>query len=104
MICLLGHRIVAFLLDLITVPRPSDRNNDSAMLLVRPHLRILQRTHPHPPRISRWEHRPRRVLASTRTTMTTSSCLQPGTLWVQIGVLFNPETLLHWHRERVRRT
>jgi hypothetical protein len=53
MICLLVHLIVSFLLDRITVTRQSDRNNDSALRLLRQHLRILQRTHPHPPRISR---------------------------------------------------
>ncbi len=99
MIFFLVHLIVSFLLDLITVTRRSERDKDIDILLLRQQLRILQRKHPHPPRISRWEKLPLLVLARTLMTMTTSSCMRLS----QIVVLFKPETLLQWHRELVRR-
>ncbi len=104
LLCLFLQQRVSLLLDLIIMPARSDRDNDRAILLLRHQLRILRRKHPHPPRISRWENVSLLVLASTLTTLMHTSRVRPGTLWVQVVVLFQPETVLTWHRELVRRT
>ncbi len=104
MLCLFLQQLVSWLLDLIIMTARSDRDNDLAILLLRHQLRIRRRKHPHPPRISHWEKGSLLVLAGKLTTLTNTSRVRPGTLWVQVVVLFQPETVLTWHRELVRRT
>jgi len=108
MIFFLVHLIVSFLLDLITVTRRSERDKDIEMLLLRQHLRILQRKQPHWLRLSRWEKLTVVVLAAKLTDMTSSA----RTRLAQVIFLFKPETLLtgtaslcgaHGRSGRVRR-
>ncbi len=51
---LLAH-LFSFLLDLFSITRRSDHHKDLEILLLRQQLSILQRKHPKPPPISRWE-------------------------------------------------
>ncbi len=53
MIFFVLQQLLSFLLDLSTVAHRTDRDKDLEILLLRQQLRILQRKHPHPPRISR---------------------------------------------------
>ena len=92
-------RILVFLLDLIVTLSRSDQEKDLEILLLRQQLRILQRKHPHPPRISRWEKLALAVLAAELTAVGSSARHRLG----QIALVFKPETLLKWHRELVRR-
>ncbi len=102
--CLFLQQRVSCLLDPIILTARSDRDNDRVILLLRHQLRILRRTHPHPPSIARWEKGSLLVLARKLTTLTHTRRVRPGTRWVQVVFLFKPETLLKWHRELVRRT
>ena len=89
----------SLLLDLMWLGHRAEHDKDIEILLLRQQLRILQRKHAHPPRISRWEKLTLLVLAGKLTTMTNRARGRLG----QIVLLFKPETLLKWHRELVRR-
>jgi len=89
----------SLLLDLIWLRHQADYAKDIEILLLRQQLRILQRTHPRPPRISWWEKLTFVVLASKLTGLTNSARARLS----QVVLLFKPETLLKWHRELVRR-
>ena len=67
------QQLLSFLFDLRTVTRRSERDKDVEILLLRQQLRILQRKHPCPPRISRWEKVPLLVLAGKLTRLTNNS-------------------------------
>ncbi len=95
---LLAHAF-SLLLDLIWLGRQSAHDKDLEILLLRQQLRILQWKQQHPPRLSRWEKLTFVVLAHKLTDMTCSACTRLG----QVVFLFNPETILKWHRELVRR-
>ena len=99
MIFFLLARIFAFLLDLIAIASRSDHEKDLEILLLRQQVRILQRTHPRPPRISCWEKRGLAVLAAKLTAGSSNARARLG----QVVLVFKPETLLKWHRELVRR-
>ena len=99
MICFLLAHAFSLLLDLIWLRRRADYDNDVKILLLRQQLRMLQRTQPRPPRISRWEKLALLVLVSKLTMLTTSARARLG----QVVLLFKPDTLLKWHRELVRR-
>ncbi len=89
----------SLLLDLIWLGRRTDIDKDAEILLLRQQLRILQRKQPHSPRISRWEKLTLVVLVGKLTGLTTSARSRLG----HIVLLFEPDTLLKWHRELVRR-
>ncbi len=95
---LLAHTFSLFV-DLVWLGRQADHAKDIEILLLRQQLRILQRTQPRPPRISRWEKLTLLVLAGKLTAMTTRARTRLG----QLVLLFKPDTLLKWHRELVRR-
>ena len=65
---LLAHTF-AFLLDVIAIAWRSDHEKDLEILLLRQQLHILQRKHPRPPRISRWEKLALAVLATKLTAV-----------------------------------
>jgi hypothetical protein len=73
MLFFLLKQALSLLVDLIWVSRRDDRDKDIEILLLRQHLRILQRKQPQPPRISRWEKLTLLVLAGKLTTLTTSA-------------------------------
>ncbi|HSH79977.1 MAG TPA: integrase core domain-containing protein [Herpetosiphonaceae bacterium] len=89
----------SLLLDLIGLNRRAKHDKDVEILLLRQQLRILQRKHPHPPRLSRWEKLTLVVLAGKLTALTSTARTQLG----HVVLLFKPDTLLKWHRELVRR-
>ena len=88
------------LLDLLWLGRRAHQAKDIEILLLRQQLRILQRNQPRAPRLDRWEKLTLLVLVSKLTTLTTSARARLG----QLVLLFKPDTLLHWHRDLVRRT
>ncbi len=95
---LLAHAF-SLLLDLIWMAHRSEHDKDVEILLLRQQLRILQRTHPHTPRISRWQKLTLVVLVGKLTGLTNGA----RTRLSQVVLLFKPDTLLKWHRELVRR-
>lgn len=99
MIYLLLAHLFSFLLDLFSITCRSDRHKDLEIVLLRHQLRILQRQHPQPPRVSRLE---KLVLAVLAAKLSNTSRGVRDRL-SQVSLLFKPDTLLKWHRELVRR-
>lgn len=89
----------AFLVDLLTATRRTDRDKDFEILLLRHQLRLLQRERPRPPRLSRWEKLTLAVLTAKLARLTDG----PRARLEHVVLLFKPETVLGWHRELVRR-
>jgi hypothetical protein len=92
---------LSLLMDLVWVSRRYDRDKALEILeilLLRQQLRILQRKHPQPPHISRWEKLTLLVLLGKLTTL-----ILGRSRLSQVVLLVNPETLLKWQRELVRR-
>ena len=63
----------SLLLDLLWVRYRTDHDKDLEILLLRQQLRILQRKHPHAPRISRCENLTLVVLVGRLTAMSTGA-------------------------------
>ncbi len=92
-------RVVACWLDLImSVPR-SQQAKDIEILLLRQQLRILQRKHASPPRISRRQKLILAVLSTRWRDVTGGARARLD----DVMLLFKPATVLKWHREVVRR-
>jgi len=72
---------------------------DLQIALLRHRVRLLQRRSPRPPRLSRWEKLTLTALTSKLVRLTT----RPRSQLAQIQLLVQPETVLKWHRELVRR-
>jgi len=94
---ILGH-LVAFLVDLVADRRRANDGKDLAIALLRHQLRILQRRCGRTPQLARWEKLTLAVLAAKL------NCLVVGRGGLRRSlVLFQPETVLRWHRDLVRR-
>ena len=91
--------LLGFLVDLLTASRGTDRDKDVEILLLRHQLRLLQLERPRPPRLSRWEKLTLAVLTAKLARLTTSPRARPA----HVLLLFQPDTVLGWHRELVRR-
>ena len=92
-------RSLMLLLDLATILWHSEHEKDLEILLLRQQLRILQRKHPHPPRLSRCKKLGLAVLAARFMAASSNA----RSRLAQVVVVFKPDTLLKWHRELVRR-
>jgi putative transposase len=92
-------QIAALLLDLFALTRRTDPEKDLEILLLRQQLRILQRHHPTPPRLARWEKLGLAVLAAKLTGLGPRARANLN----EVLLLFQPDTVLKWHRELVRR-
>ena len=90
--------LVGFLVDLVIATRRTDHDKDLQILVLQHQLRLLQRERPQP-RLSRWEKLTLAVLTA-KLARTTSG---PRTPLEQVLLLFQPNTILKWHRELVRR-
>ena len=91
--------IFTTLFSFINIRRLSDQEKDLEILILRQQLSILQRKHKHPIKPSRVEKLTLGVLSTKfkRTTHQTANQLRG------IIRIFQPETVLRWHRELVRR-
>ena len=90
--------IVAFLVDLATAPRRTDRDKDLQILLLQHQVRLLQPQRP-PPRLTRAEKLTLAVLTTKLARLTAG----PRSRLEQYLLLVKPDTVLKWHRELVRR-
>ncbi len=96
--CLLAQ-IVSTLLELVLLHRQTERHKDLQILLLRRQLDIVTRKLDQPPPISRAEKLMLPLLAFK---------LKHATQWTtrqltEVLRIFQPETVLKWHRELVRR-
>lgn len=91
-------RIFSIMLDLISISRQSTLEKDLEILILRQQLAILQRKHNSPIRPSRTEKIALAVLTVKlkKITHQTTKQLQ------SIIRIFQPETVLRWHRELIR--
>ena len=90
--------LVAFLVDLVTLRRRTDRGKDLQILLLQHQVRLLQRQRP-PPRLTRAEKLTLAVLTSKLAHLAAG----PRSRLDRYVLLFKPDTVLKWHRELVRR-
>jgi hypothetical protein len=88
-----------FVLDVITVSHLSEREKDVQILLLRQQLRIVERKQPHAPRLPRWQ---KLILALLAGWLQRQGKAGQAKLR-EVSLLFQPQTLLKWHREAVRR-
>jgi putative transposase len=96
---LLLAQIVCLLLDLCALARRSQRDQDRESLLLRQQLRILPRHHPPTPRVARGETFAVAVLAGKLVGLGRNT----KTKLHAVLLLFQPATVLRWHRALVRR-
>ena len=91
--------IFATIFSFISIRRLSDQEKDLEILVLRQQLSILQRKQKHPIRPSRIEKLTLGFLTNKlkRTTHQTANQLR------DVIRIFEPETVLRWHRELVRR-
>ena len=92
-------QVFTLVLDILAVWRQSECEKDIEILLLRQQLRILERKQAQPPRISRWEKLSLAVLTARLKAVTSGG----RTRLCEVMRLFQPETVLKWHRELVRR-
>ena len=84
------HVVLSFLLDLAHALTRSRHDQALELVLLRQQLRLYERQ-AHQPQPSRWE---KVALASLAARLPALS---------RVALIFTPATLLHWHREIVRR-
>lgn len=92
-------QVFTLMLDVFALRRQSQHEKDLEILLLRQQLRIVERKQTRPLRLSRWEKRSLAVLTA-RLKMVTAGGRERLR---QVMRLFQPETVLKWHRELVRR-
>ena len=91
--------LLGFVVDLVVGARRPEGAKDLEIALLRHQVRLLQRRSPNPPRLSRWEKLTVAVLAAKLARLTTGSRSRLS----RAVLLVQPETVLKWHRELVRR-
>ena len=90
MLLALVYGIVRFLLDLLIQRQKAEANLQIEVLALRHQLRVLERQVRRP-----------RIQTGDRMLLAALSRILPRPAWSSF--LVSPETLLHWHRELVRR-
>src|SRR4051794_26783293 len=96
--CVLMH-LVGLIVDLVSGARGDAEEKDLQIALLRHQVRLLQRRSPRPPRLLRWE----KLTLATLTVRLARLTDRPRSQLAQIMLLVQPETVLTWHRELVRR-
>ena len=91
--------VFSTLLDLFALRRLSEREKDLEILILRHQLDILERKQTQPIKISKAEKLTLSVLTNRLKTMGNRSTSQLR----NVLRIFQPETILKWHRELVRR-
>ena len=92
-------QIFSFVLDVVVLRGQSHREKDLEILLLRQQLRIVERKQVQRRGLSRWEKLSLAVLLAGFKTVSRGSAERLR----EVMRLFQPETVLKWHRELVRR-
>jgi putative transposase len=92
-------QVFTLVLDILALWRQSEHEKDIEILLLRQQLRIVERKQAHPPRLSRGEKLGLAVLTARLKAATSGGRARLR----DVMRLFQPETVLKWHRELVRR-
>ena len=91
-------QVFGLILDVLGLLHQTSREKDLEVLLLRQHLRIVERQQAHRPRLSRWEKLTLVVLAVHLKAGTENSRRRLQ----EVLLLFKPDTVLKWHRDMVR--
>ena len=91
--------IFTVVLDVLALRGQSEHEKDIEILLLRQQLRIVERKHRRPCRLSRGEKLGLAVLTARLKAVTTGGRRRLR----EVIQLVQPETVLKWHRELVRR-
>lgn len=91
-------QMLALLLDIVALLRPSDHAKDVEILALRQQLHILQRAQPAA-RPTRGE----KLLLAVLARKLQRPAARTGQPWRHSLLLFTPATVLRWHRDLVRR-
>lgn len=91
--------LAGFLVDRVVGQRRAEQAKDLEIALLRHQLRLAQRRARRPPRLARWE---KLTLAVLVAKLSRSTSGPPGRL-ARAVLLVQPETVLQWPRELVRR-
>lgn len=92
-------QIFSVFLDLLTAKHLSAAQKDLEIVLLRQQVRILQRKHPTPPRVSHWDKCALAILTARFRVVAKGVSMRLD----EVLLLFKPDTVLKWHRELVRR-
>jgi len=88
----------AFVLDLAAVSRLTKDEKDLEIVLLRQHLRIVERKQARGPHLPRWQKVPLAALAMPLKDKATDTRARLE----ESLLLFKPETVVGWHRALVR--
>ncbi len=91
--------LVGFIADIIGGAHGTVEEKDLQLALLQHQVRLQRRRSPRPPRLSRWEKLTLAALTARLVRLTD----RPRSQLAQIMLLVQPETVLKWHREPVRR-
>jgi putative transposase len=91
--------LTAFLVDLAIAGRRGDRDQALEIVLLRQQVRLLQRQRPRPPRLTRVE----KLTLVALTVALARLADGPRRRLERCVLLFQPDTILAWHRALVRR-
>jgi len=91
--------LVGLIVDLLGGARGKADEKDLQIALLRHQVRLRRRRSPRPPRLGRWEKLTLAALTARLVRLTN----RPQSQLAQILLLVQPETVLKWHRELVRR-
>ena len=92
-------QLLSLLIDLAATSWRSDREKDLEILLLQRQLAILQRAQLRPPHLTRWEKLGLTVLSAKLSRRSTEARARLR----ESLLLLQPETVLRWHRELIRR-
>ena len=91
--------LVGFMVDVLGGARGKAEQKDLQIAMLRHQVRLLQRRSPRTPRLARWEQLTLAILVAMLGLLTT----RPRAVLARAVLLVQPETVLTWHRELVRR-
>src|SRR5579872_6037854 len=92
-------QLFTLMVDLLTLRRQSEHEKDIEILLLRQQLRIVDRKQPRTYQLSRWDKLNIAVLTARFKAITTGGRERLR----DVIRLVQPETVLRWHRDLVRR-
>ena len=98
MIWFVVMQVFSILLEGLSLGKKTEQEKDLEILLLRRQLAILERKQDKPLRVSRAEKLPLAVLLARRRTVNQQTTSQLR----EIIRIFQPETVIKWHREAVR--
>jgi len=92
--------LLSLFLDLLSVIGLTKSDKDLEIIILRQHVRILQRKITTPPRISD----PERMILATLTDKHRHSADRAHQRRHEVMLILTPDTVIRWHRNLIRRS